>query len=139
MQTPLRISFRELQSTRAFEFRIRDHLMRLERFHPPILNCHVIIDASAPRSTKQSAVEITIDLKVPGCEISVRRVPSPTDDDLYIALRDAFDAAKRLLRDHARACECRGVRMDSGPQRSSYSETPDSRQALAPRQGSRRT
>lgn len=124
MQTPLRISFREMQSTRALESRIRDHLMRLERFHPPILHCHVIIDASAPHTTKVAAVEITIDLKVPGCEISVRRAPSPAQDDLYIALRDAFDAAKRLLRDHVRACECRGIRNDLDRQPSSQSDTP---------------
>jgi len=129
MQTPLRISFRdlqstELQSTRALESRIRDHLMRLERFHPPILQCHVIIDGSAPRSTKVAAVEITIELKVSGCEISVRRAPSPADDDLYIALRDAFDAAKRLLRDHVRACECGGMRNDANQQPSSQGDTP---------------
>ena len=123
MQTPLRTSFREMQPTRALESRIRDHLMRLERFHPPILNCHVIIDACAPRATKQAAVEITIDLRVPGCEISVHRAPSPADDDLYLALRDAFDAAKRLLRDHARTCECRGARMDSDQQLSSHDQS----------------
>jgi ribosome-associated translation inhibitor RaiA len=123
MQTPLRISFRELQSTRALESRIRDHLMRLERFHPPILQCHVIIDASAPHATKAAAVEITIELKVPGCEICVHRAPGPDQDDLYIALRDAFDAAKRLLRDHVRACECRGIRNDSDQQSPSQSDT----------------
>jgi ribosome-associated translation inhibitor RaiA len=123
MQTPLRISLRELQSTRALESRIRDHLMRLERFHPPILHCHVIIDASAPHATKAAAVEITIDLKVPGCEICVRRTPNPAQDDLYVALRDAFDAAKRLLRDHARACECRGMRSDPDQQPSSQGDT----------------
>jgi ribosome-associated translation inhibitor RaiA len=122
MQTPLRITLRDLQSTRALEPRIRDHLMRLERFHPPILSCHVIIDASPPRPTKHAAVEITIDLKVPGCEISVRRAPSPAEDDVYIALRDAFDAAKRLLRDHARVCECRGERMHSDQRLSSLEE-----------------
>lgn len=122
MPTPLRISFRELHPARAVESRIRDHLMRLERFHPPILHCHVIIDASAPRSTKTAEVEITIELKVPGCEISVRRAPNPAEDDLYIALRDAFDAAKRLLRDHVRACECSGIRKDQ--QSSSQGDTP---------------
>ena len=123
MRTPLRISFRELQPTPGLEARIRDHLMWLERFHPPILHCHVIIDASAPRLTKAAAVEITIDLKVPGCEISVRRAPSPPEDDLYIALRDAFDAAKRLLRDHVRACECGGIRNDANQQPSSQGDT----------------
>ena len=116
MPTPLRISFRELQPTTALESRIRDHLIRLERFHPPILECHVILDASAPLSTKEAAADVTINLKVPGCEISVHRAPTAMQEDVYIVLRDAFDAAKRLLRDHARECECRSSRIDSDQQ-----------------------
>lgn len=105
MTAPLKITFRELSRSTALEARIQDHLMRLERFHPPILHCHVILDASVPLSNA-STLDITIELKVPGCEICVHRAPTPAHEDIYVALRDAFDAAKRLLRDHARVCEC---------------------------------
>jgi ribosomal subunit interface protein len=109
MQTPLRITCHKLRSTPALKARICEHLLRLERFHHPILTCHVILQART-EARAEEAVEITIDLKVPGCEISVHRVPSESQLDMYVALRDAFDAAKRLLQDHVRTCPCRLVR-----------------------------
>jgi ribosome-associated translation inhibitor RaiA len=42
---------------------------------------------------------VRIDLKVPGKEIVVNR---DHDEDIYVALRDAFDVARRQLEDHAR-------------------------------------
>jgi hypothetical protein len=42
---------------------------------------------------------IHIDLGVPGKEIVVDR---QENEDAYVALRDAFDAAKRQLEDYAR-------------------------------------
>lgn len=40
-----------------------------------------------------------IDIGVPGNEIVVNR---DHHEDIYVVLRDAFDAAKRLLEDHVR-------------------------------------
>lgn len=40
-----------------------------------------------------------IDLKVPGAEVAVTR---SHDEDVKIALRGAFDAARRRLEDYAR-------------------------------------
>jgi ribosome-associated translation inhibitor RaiA len=43
--------------------------------------------------------DVHIDMTVPGSEIVVNRV---ANEDVYVAVRDAFDAAKRQLEDHAR-------------------------------------
>jgi len=42
---------------------------------------------------------VRIDIGVPGSEIVVNRDHA---EDVYVALRDAFDAAKRQLEDYAR-------------------------------------
>ena len=42
---------------------------------------------------------VRIDIGVPGSEIVVNR---DHDEDVYVALRDAFDAAKRQIEDYAR-------------------------------------
>jgi hypothetical protein len=46
-----------------------------------------------------------IDLTVPGEEIVIGREPGHdhAHEDVYVAIRDAFDEAKRQLQDHAKA------------------------------------
>ena len=57
--------------------------------------------SSSTRATSATASSscVRIDLKVPGGEIAVTH---EHDEDLQIALRDAFDAARRRLEDYAR-------------------------------------
>ena len=45
-----------------------------------------------------NAFNVRVDLHVPGDEIVINR---DANEDPYVALRDAFDAAKRLLMQHA--------------------------------------
>jgi cold shock CspA family protein len=47
---------------------------------------------------------VRIDLTVPGDELVVSRDPGKDQahEDVYVAIRDAFDAARRQLEDHAR-------------------------------------
>ncbi len=48
--------------------------------------------------------QLRIHLTVPGGEIIVNRDPSEhhAHEDVYVAIRDAFDAARRQLEDHVR-------------------------------------
>jgi len=104
MQSPLRITFRHTEPSPAVEARVREHVDRLERFHAHITGCHVVIEAPAAHRHKGAPFDIKIDLTVPGGEICVRseRAEHEAHMDVYVALRDAFDAAKRRLQDHAR-------------------------------------
>jgi cold shock CspA family protein len=57
---------------------------------------------------KGTLFHVRIDLRVPGRELVVNRDPTEhhAHEDVYVAIRDAFDAARRQLEDHAR--EMRG-------------------------------
>jgi hypothetical protein len=55
--------------------------------------------SSAIHKRKGKQYSARIDLKVPGGEIAVTQMH---DEDLQIALHDAFDAARRRLEDYAR-------------------------------------
>jgi len=59
---------------------------------------------------------VRVDLKVPGREIVVGRDPAANrgHEDIYVAIRDAFDAAQRLLEDHARQVR-RDVKLHAVP------------------------
>ena len=55
--------------------------------------------------------DVHITMTVPGGELAVKRVPN---EDLYVSIRDAFNAARRKLEDFAR--EQRGdVKTHEGP------------------------
>ena len=99
MQLPVQVTYRGMESSAAIEDAVRDRAAKLEQFHPRIVSCRVVIEESARHKTKGKPFEVRIDLKVPGGELAVTR---EHDTDVYVALRDAFDAARRKLEDFAR-------------------------------------
>lgn len=70
--------------------------------------CRVVVEASTRRQLKGRLYHIRVDLTVPGREIVVKRNPPEhrAHEAILVAVRDAFDAARRQLEDHAR--ESRG-------------------------------
>jgi ribosomal subunit interface protein len=100
---PLQISFRNMEPSEAVEARIREKAEKLERFHERIVGCEVVVEAQHKAHQKGKLYTIHIEISVPGPNIYVDR-GSPhnhANEDIYIAIRDAFDAAARRLEDHA--------------------------------------
>ncbi len=99
MQTPLRITFRHMDSSAAVEAGVQELMQRLERLHGAIVGCHVVIES---RRNNGAPFAVKIDLTVPGREIFVtsERADQAAHSDVYVALRDAFDSVKRALQDY---------------------------------------
>ena len=104
MQLPLQITFRQMPPSPAVEAHIRERAEALERFFPRITGCRVVVEASTRRRRKGRIYHLRIDLTVPGREIVVSRDPPEhhAHEDILVAVRDAFDAARRQLEDHVR-------------------------------------
>ena len=104
MQLPLQITFRHMESSDAVTARIRERAGELERFFDRIISCRVVVECRHPRRQQGNLFRVRIDLKVPGREITVGRDPAAhkAHEDIYVAIRDAFDAARRVLEDHVR-------------------------------------
>jgi ribosomal subunit interface protein len=104
MQIEPIISFRGMDSSEAVTAKIHERLDKLERFHDRILACHVVVEAPHRHKHKGKIYEVRIDLSVPGGEIVVNREPGAdhAHEDVYVAIRDAFDALRRQLEDYAR-------------------------------------
>jgi ribosomal subunit interface protein len=100
MQTPLEISFRNMDVSPAVETRVRERAQRLERFYSGITSCHVFI--KAPHESHQSGnlYEVHIEVRVPGSELLVTGKPGNADAhaDIMVAVRDAFDVMERRLK-----------------------------------------
>ena len=98
MPIPLNISFHGMDSSSALEDHIREKLEMLEHLHPNITRCNVTIEKPHHHKQQGNPFNVRIDLYVPGDEIVINR---DVDEDVYVALRDAFDAAKRQVQRHA--------------------------------------
>jgi ribosomal subunit interface protein len=104
MQLPLQITFRHMEPSAALEARIRQRAEEFERFFDRITSCRVVVERAHRRHQQGNLFEVKIDLTIPGNELVVGRDSGANHahEDPYVAVRDAFDAARRLLEDHAR-------------------------------------
>jgi ribosomal subunit interface protein len=103
MQVPLQITFRHMDSSDALAALIRERVEELERFCDRIISCHVVVERQHPRR-EGNLFRVRVDLGVPGREIVVGRDPAAhhAHEDPYVAVRDAFDAVRRLVEDYVR-------------------------------------
>ncbi|MEW5754960.1 MAG: HPF/RaiA family ribosome-associated protein [Pseudomonadota bacterium] len=99
MQLPLQITARDISLTPAIERAIRGKAQKLERFYEHILGCAVVVTTPHRHQHKGGEFNILVRLSVPGGELVVKREPH---QDLYVAIRDTFDAARRQLQSFAR-------------------------------------
>jgi cold shock CspA family protein len=93
-----------MEPSPALDARIRELAARLDKFSPAIMHCHVIVEAPPKHQHQGGLFEVRIDLTVPEKEVAIRRThPSHhSHEDAYVALRDAFRAARRQLEDYER-------------------------------------
>ena len=99
MQIPLQISFHGIAQSDAVYKAIREKAQKLERYYDHIISCRVVLELGGRHKHQGKQFSVRVDLKVPGGELAVTR---ENDEDVQVAIRDAFDAARRQLEDYAR-------------------------------------
>ncbi len=100
METPVEIAFRNLDPSEFVEKRVRERVDRLEQYYGRITSCHVQIEAPHKHHTKGNRYEVRVEVRVPGTELTVNNKPGNVHahEDIYVAIRDAFDAMERQLK-----------------------------------------
>lgn len=101
---PLTITFRDLESTPAIEGFVRRWASKLETAYDRIERCQVVIERPHQHRRQGQHYHVRVTLAVPGPDVEVSRdhALDGAHEDLYVAIRDAFRAARRQLEDHAR-------------------------------------
>lgn len=99
MQIPVQITIRDMEHSEALETRIREKAHKLDEFFNHIMSCRVVVEMPHKHHHQGKQFNVRIDIGVPGSVIVVNRDHA---EDVYVALRDAFDAAKRQLEDYVR-------------------------------------
>jgi cold shock CspA family protein len=129
IKMPLQITFKNMAPSEVIEAHIREAALKLDSFYDEIMGCRVLVETPHQHHRKGKQYHVRIDLTVPGGELVIKRAPrritdkplryqnAPDDvelqesrepskyavhDDIQLAIRDAFDAARRKLQDYAR-------------------------------------
>jgi ribosome-associated translation inhibitor RaiA len=119
MQTQTRITFQGLASSDALEVAVRDEAAALERYFDGITSCHVTLSEPHRHQHRGRLYRVTIHLAVPGTELVVGRRHGARvgHEDPYVAVREAFAAARRELEDYVRRLRGDVKRHDERPRR----------------------
>jgi ribosomal subunit interface protein len=100
MRIPAQITFQDFTPSAALDTAVRERTARLEQFHPHLISCRVVVAREARHHHQGYRFSVHYDIKVKGQELAITK---HADADPFIALRDAADAARRQLENHAEA------------------------------------
>lgn len=92
------ITLRNVGRSAALARRIREKCEGLEKFHPHIVHCRVTLERQQARDGTSGPYAVALRVGVPGREIVVNHARHLQS---HLALREAFNAARRRLKDAA--------------------------------------
>lgn len=96
---PLQLTIRDMTNSAALQTLIRKKAAKLKTFYKRITSCRVVIEIPQKHKHQGKLFNLRIDITVPGKELVSTRKNS---QDVYIAIREAFNAITRQLEEHAR-------------------------------------
>lgn len=99
MKQPLQIRFLGMEPSEAVETAARKKADKLDTVARDIMSCRVSIEQTNKHQHQGRPYAVRVDVTLPDHELSVDRVH---DEDVYVALRDAFDDMKRQIEDTVR-------------------------------------
>jgi len=105
MESEPHIAFEGIDPSDAINARVVSEIGKLERLFGRITACRVIISKPQKRHRRGDLYAVSVHLTLPdGKDLHADRNP-PKDhahEDVYVAIRDAFSAARRQLQDEVR-------------------------------------
>ncbi|MEO1240438.1 MAG: HPF/RaiA family ribosome-associated protein [Pseudomonadota bacterium] len=105
MEVEPHIVFEGIEPSESIRTRIESEIEKLERFFGRITACRVSVSKPQQRHSHGDLYAAAVHLTLPnGLDIHADRNP-PKDharEDVYVAIRDVFSAARRQLQDEAR-------------------------------------
>jgi len=100
MDTPLEIHFHGIEKSQAVEQRVREKVAKLAKHFGRLTRCRVVLEVPHRSPQKPKVYQIKIELGMPGRRpvvVTHEREGSHANEELGLALRDAFEAALRKV------------------------------------------
>lgn len=115
MRSTLQVTNDDMPHAAAFDARIREKVVKLERICPGLEACRVFVTAPLQQQQHRRQFTVRLCITFPGGEVVITR---NHHEDIFVVLRDAFVAVRRELDRCAwrsgtvvgrpQACSCHG-------------------------------
>lgn len=105
MQVPVQVAFRNMERNSDIEADVLSHVEKLEEFSDRITSCTVTVETPHQHHRQGNLYQVRVHLAIPRhMDIVVGRDDGANHahEDVHVAIRDAFRAAKRQLQDAVR-------------------------------------
>lgn len=99
MKLDLQITARNFELTELIREQIKEKAEKLDSFYSRIMRCRVVVEVPHRHKHKGILYDVHIYMTVPGGELVIKREPH---EDIFVTIRNAFDAARRQLEDYSR-------------------------------------
>lgn len=123
-RVPVTILFRDLQPAESVEKSIRSQAKKLHKVFSRIQACKAVVEGSHAHHRKGRLYRVTVDARIAGHTVTARSTGSRglAHDDVFAAIRAAFDSAGRRLQDYTGK---RSARLQTGRSSSLQSRRAD--------------
>ncbi len=102
MRIPLDITFRDMEPTDSVESIVRGRIDKLDEYFRDIMRCEVVIEAPHQHHNTGKLYHVRVHITVPAHTLVASNEANlnHAHEDVYVAIRDAFDAMQRQLESH---------------------------------------
>lgn len=112
MKPPFELVFHGMPRSDALAAAIATHVARLDRHGHDIMHCRINVVLDEKHTQQGKPFNIRIEVTIPGHELVASK---ECDEDVYVALRNAFGNVTRMLEDTTRKQRDRLKRRDERP------------------------
>jgi ribosome-associated translation inhibitor RaiA len=103
MNTAVQITFHQMAPSPALEADVRARVEELRRFCPRIVGCRVFVDLPHRHHAQGRQYQVRVEISVPRAQlVAGHSSDDASHEDPYLAVADAFRAARRQLDTYAR-------------------------------------
>jgi ribosomal subunit interface protein len=100
MSNEFQVVFHNIDQSAALTENVNKRIEKLQRFSHDIIGGRVVLDSPHNNHHKGKVFSVTLEIHTSGKEIIVKQGQhdKPAHEDIYVAVRDAFNAAERQLK-----------------------------------------
>ncbi|PHQ81419.1 MAG: ribosomal subunit interface protein [Coxiella sp. (in: Bacteria)] len=98
MQVPAQVTFRDVKHSPEVDDHINEKVAKLGQYADNIISCQVVVEFASKQKQTGNQYNVRVVVNVPGKELVSTH---NQDENMYAAIRDAFDDMTRQLEDYA--------------------------------------
>lgn len=100
MTNEFQVVYHNIDQTEAINDAVQKRIAKLERYCDRIINGRVVLDSPHNNHHKGKVYSVGLEVHTPNLEVIVNQDQhdNHAHEDLYVAIRDAFNAAERQLK-----------------------------------------